>query len=392
MQVHRIDHIKDLLPFTEAWTHLIDRQDECSSIFMTPEWLLNWWRCFGRDKRPVVYTVLENDRLIGLIPLMVAIRRILGVPARILQFMGTGHADHLDFCILPDRRREVLDRFADLLMEDHCWDLLDLSDIPNDSPNLGIFTENLNIRKIRHQLQPAIICPYLRLNGDSWENFYASRRSKSTRQDLKRRMRRFTELGRVSFRRYSDPAAIRDVFPQLFEIYRKRWDGKYLSLSFADQPEQEFYLETAVDLARQGRLHLLTLELDDRVTAFSLSAIKDSHFTWLITAYDPAYSRYFTGELLLTRLLQDVFVSGTYHEFDFTRGEETYKFKWTRDLRQNLRLVAAGRHLLKKVPFILTCWNHRLRSKARESAFLRNVKLNGIGKLQQLVQPSSKRQ
>ncbi|MBW1695557.1 MAG: GNAT family N-acetyltransferase [Deltaproteobacteria bacterium] len=392
MQIHRIDHIQQLLPFTAAWTRLIDCQDECSSIFLTPEWLLNWWRWFGRDKRLVMYMFFQHDRLIGLMPLMIAKSRMVGVPIRVLKFMGSGHADHLDFCILPQKRAQVLGRFTDLLIEDHSWDLLDLTDIPNDSPNLDILIENLNIRNIHHRLQPAIICPYLKLNGDSWESFYSSRRSRSSRQDLKRRMRRFMELGRVSFRRYSEPEAIRDVFPQLFEIYRRRWNGKYLSVSFADRPEQDFYRETAVALATHGRLHLLTLELDDSVTAFSLSAIKNSRFTWLITAYDPAYSRYFAGELLLTRLLEDVFDSGTYREFDFTRGEEPYKFKWTSDMRQNLRLVAAGSTMLKKMLFVISCWNHKLRCKARESAFLRNIKLNGIGKLQRLAQPSAKRQ
>jgi CelD/BcsL family acetyltransferase involved in cellulose biosynthesis len=392
MEVSRIDHIQDLRPFTEAWTRLVDGQDECSSIFLTPEWLLNWWSLFGRDRQLSMYVFLEEGRIIGLMPLMIATRRTLGVPTRVLQFLGGGHADHLDFCILPEKRRQVLESFTDLLAEDHRWDILDLIDIPSDSPNLDILTENLNIRNIRHQFQPAIICPFLRLNGDSWESFYASRRSKSTRQDLKRRMKRFTELGQVAFRRYSEPGAVKEVFPQLFKIYRRRWNGKYLSVSFAERAEQEFYREVAVDLAAQGRLHLLTLELDEEVTAFSLSAAKNTRFTWLITAYDPAYSRYFIGELLLSRLLEDVFVSGTYHEFDFTRGEEPYKFKWTSDTRRNLRLVAAGSHRFKKVPFAITCWNHKLRCMARESAVLRNIKLNGIGKLQRMVRSSAKDQ
>jgi len=390
MQVFRIDRIQDLLPFTQAWAHLVDQQDECSSIFLTPQWLLNWWRSFGQDKQLIAHLFFEESRMIGLIPLMIARRRVFGVPIRVLQFMGSGHADHLDFCVLKEMRRQVLDRFADFLMENHCWDLLDLYDIPSDSPNLDILIEKLNMRGMHHRLQPAIICPYLRLNGDSWESFYASRRSRSTRQDLKRRMKRLTELGQVAFRRYSEPEAVRDVFPQLFEIYRKRWDGKYLSVSFVDRKEQEFYREMAVDLAAHRRLHLLTLELDEKVTAFSLSAAKNTRFTWLITAYDPAYSHYFTGELLLTRLLEDVFASGTYREFDFTRGEEPYKLKWTGDMRRNLRFVAAGSTLLKKVPFFTTCWNHKLRRKARESAVLKNIKLNGIGKLQRLVRSSAK--
>lgn len=391
MQIQPIDRIQDLLPYTDAWTRLADGQNECSSIFLTPEWLLNWWRYFGRDSRPIVYMVWENKKLIGLIPLMITIRRILGVYTRTLQFMGTGHADHLDLALLPEKRHEVLDRFVAVLAQDHWWDLLDLRDIPNDSPNLSILTQKLEAFNIRHQVQPAIPCPYLRLNGDSWDSFYASRRSKSSRQDMKRRMRRFSELGRVSFRQYSDPDGVRDVFPQLFEIYRRRWNGKFLSVSFADGPEQEFYLETAVDLARQGRLHLLTLELDDNVTAFSLSAAKNSRFTWLITAHDPSYSRYFTGEQLLTRLLEEVFASRAYREFDFTRGEEPYKFKWTSDVRWNLRLMGAGRRLMASLPFIFTCWNHTLRRRAKESALLRNIKLNGIGKLQRLVRPTAHR-
>ena len=62
------------------------------------------------------------------------------------------------------------------------------------------------------------------------------------------------------------------IFPQLVEVYRKRWQGKNLTLSFAGEKEQEFYRRAALQLASRELLQILTLELDASVIAFTLSA------------------------------------------------------------------------------------------------------------------------
>ena len=192
-------------------------------------------------------------------------------------------------------------------------------------------------------------------------------------------------FGEVAFRRYEDDESAGRIFPQLLHVYEKRWENKNLSVSFVGEKSRDFYKKVTVDFAHDGRLHLLTLELDRKVIAFTLSAIMGSRFTWLITAFDPAFTKFFAGKLVLTQLLEDVFQRAAFKEFDFTRGDEPYKFKWTDRQRWNLRILVQNKGFMKKVPFSAIRSYAAVRREAKKSELLRNIKLNLIGQISRAV-------
>jgi CelD/BcsL family acetyltransferase involved in cellulose biosynthesis len=325
--------------------------------------------------------LFQDERLFGMVPLAVFKNESLGFSFRILRFIGTGVADHLDFCVAPEVRREALAAIFDYIMTVLKWDAMDLVDMPENSQNVPLIRELLEKHRVFSAVEPAMVCPFLRLNGQRWESFYAERRSKSTRQDLRRRLRRLGELGRLEFRRYEDPESVERIFPQLVALYEKRWKGKNLSLSFAGKQERLFYQKMSAGLSRHGQLHLLTLELDGQVIAFTLSAMKGTQFTWLITAHDPAFDSYFPGELILIQLLEEVFHYGSFEEFDFTRGEEPYKYKWTDEHRYNLRILVSNRGLIGKITFLALSLYSVIRRNAKKSKLLRKIKLDVMGQL-----------
>jgi CelD/BcsL family acetyltransferase involved in cellulose biosynthesis len=232
----------------------------------------------------------------------------------------------------------------------------------------------------------------LRIDQRPWETFYAARRSKSSRKDLERRMRRLAELGEVDFHRYDDPDEVTAIFPRLFALYTKRWDQQYLSASFAGPKEQHFYPAMAAAFAAEGRLDLVTLELDQQVLAFSLGIVHRDCFTWLITAHDPDYAKYFPGELIVTHLLASVFAREDIAEFDFTRGEESYKYKWANNQRCNMRLLVARPSPFGLMPLLGIAAYTTLRRHAKKSRLLRDIKLRWMGKLQSLVVSTRRQQ
>ena len=391
MTIIQVKEPERLQPYLDSWRELLDTVSQSSTVFMTPSWVLSWWKCFGEGKQLSMLLLMSEDRLLGIAPLTIAEQRTFGYRSRLLRFLGTGVSDHLDFCFRPEYQRDGLRHVLDYVMTALDWDVMDLVDIPEDSATIPVLEEALTRHGLLSVTHPSILCPYLPINGETWQKFYASKRSKSTRQDLTRRFRRLGELGKAEFRRYEDPVSIQQVFPQLLAVYRKRWDQKYLSVSFAGRKESAFYVEMALEMCRDDQLHLLTLELDGRVIAFDLSARKNDRFTWLITAYDPEFDKYFPGELILTRLLEEVFDSGRFREFDFTRGDEPYKFKWTQQARYNLLIIAANRGLLPKVDYLARYCFVVARGYAKQSALLRRVKLDLLGKVKALGRQSGTR-
>ena len=387
MHVIEVDDINDLEPYRRPWLALLDGISSSSTVFASPGWVMEWWKQYGDGAELRVLLLMDGTTLIGIAPLAIWRWPLAAGPVRVLRFVGHGTSDHLDICVHPDHRPAGLSLLCDHIRDKLRWHLADLLDIPEDSPNLEPMRAALGRGAQTTLLLRGIVCPYLRLESRPWDAFYPAQRSKSSRKDLERRQRRLAELGKLVFRRYEDPSEVPEAFPRLFALYAKRWDEQFLSVSFAGPREQRFYPAMAAAFAEQGRLDLVTLELDQQVLAFSLGAVHNQCFTWLITAHDPEYSKYFPGELMITHLLESVFERGDIEEFDFTRGEEPYKYKWANAERHNMRLLVARPSPLGLVPLLGTGAYSALRRQAKKSRLLREAKLRWMGKLQGLLQP-----
>ena len=232
MEILQIDTVDKFTPHQDAWLDMLNHSNESSSVFLSPSWIFSWWDCFGEGKELCALIAFEKGRMVGMAPMAIFTRRIFGIPFRILRFIGSGHADHLDFCADNSCRRDIMKNFFSYIFENLSWDVMDLVDVPEDSPNLPLLQDLLEKHRITPHVQNSIICPYLPLNGDQWGAFYAGKRSKSSRQDLRRRMRRLGDLGEAKFRQYEDPESVKRVFPQLLHVYEERWKNKNLSVRF----------------------------------------------------------------------------------------------------------------------------------------------------------------
>lgn len=381
MQILEIDNIDHLEQYVDTWTTLLNGVSECSTVFLTPEYILNWWKYFGEGGKLSVLMLFEDNSLVGIAPLSIFQSNSFSFPRRILSFMGSHQADHLDFYIKPDFRRDGMTKIFEYIMTNLQWDVIDLLDFPSDSENLSLLKELLDNHGLVYSIEPCTVCPYLQIKDSNWDAFYARKRSKSTRKDLSRRLRRLSELGNLEFRRYEDPAGVEYIFPQLFAVYERRWNKKNNSSAFVDKKRRLFYKDMAIALSLRGKIDIFTLELDGRVIAFTMSAFNNTQFTWLFTAHDPTLRKFFVGELILIHLLENVFRSGSFHEFDFTRGDEPYKYKWAEEERSNFRILVCNRTMISKVSYFSLLFYSFLRKEARKSKFLRKIKLDVMGQL-----------
>ncbi len=380
MKVHLISTIAQLGNYTGEWERLLKGVSRSSTIFLTQEWIRTWWHSFGKGHNLSILMLFDKDHLVGIGPLAVFRDVKMGFPVKTLRLIGSGLSDHLDFYIKPELQTEGMTEMLNYIMTSLDWDIMDIVDIPEDSENVPIINDILKNNLLFYSIKQSIVCPYLRINGCSWDEFYKRQRSKSSRQDLRRRRRRLNSTGTVELKEYKSPEEVKSIFPQLFAVYQKRWDKKNLSISFTGDKERRFYMNLASEYAIIGRLDLLTLEVNGMVIAFSLSSFKDRQFTWLMTAHDPAFDKYFPGELILIHLLEKVFTAGRFNEFDFTRGDEPYKYKWTDRARNNLRIVAGNRGIRGIAPYFLLLSYVEARKTAKKSKMLRDFKLNVLGK------------
>lgn len=158
--------------------------------------------------------------------------------------------------------------------------------------------------------------------------FEAATRKKS----LKRHWNRLHREGDVSIRHLRSAAEVQPVLPELFEQHRARWHADGLPSQF-DEPEQRRLYELLTDeLDAMGALRFTEVRLDGKLVAAHFGMHAHARTTWYKPSFDPAFRAHSPGEVLLRALVLEAIDEGA-DEFDFTVGDEPFKFRFATVVR-----------------------------------------------------------
>ena len=138
LEVSAVHELSQLARMRGEWDALMD--SSLAGPFNAWEWLYPWCRRIGTGRKPFVLQARDRDgTLVGLMPLGFETQRVLGRPVRRLAFLGETHvgSDYLDVVARRGREEEVARTFASALWElKDQWDVLDLTDLDEDSPTV----------------------------------------------------------------------------------------------------------------------------------------------------------------------------------------------------------------------------------------------------------------
>jgi CelD/BcsL family acetyltransferase involved in cellulose biosynthesis len=79
----------DFAALAPQWNALHD-QAVVASIFNSWIWQYHWWQVYGAEQSLRLLVALERGAIAGILPLHIHSTRALGVPVRLLRFVGTG--------------------------------------------------------------------------------------------------------------------------------------------------------------------------------------------------------------------------------------------------------------------------------------------------------------
>lgn len=343
MYVRKINIEKEIEALFAQWALLLTRSAQ-KNIFLTPEWLMTWWRIMEQKGQLYLLAVEdENEQLIGLAPLMIQSKAWLGgMSIRDVSFLGTDAAcsDHLDFLSHRGKEEQVATAISRSLRENQeDWDVLNFSDLQANSPTLEILRREFAHDHIWSEKEGAA-CPYLPLIG-SWQGYLADK-SSNFRQKVRYKRRRFEKHtgGRLVLCETSEQAL--KALEQLFALNPARFEAKGETSAFSQSTFQTFHLEIAQLFLSKGWLSLAYLEVDDEMAAILYNYHYNNKVFFYNTAFDPQWSKYGTGSILLAHSIEQAFAEGM-EEYDFLRGAYPYKYEWTQSTRQNLNVMIVPR-------------------------------------------------
>ena len=298
--------ITDFFQFTklrEEWNALLDKTNN-RNPFLHHEWLSSWWKAYGKDKELFVICVSENEKLIGLIPLMRYKTKFLGLPMEILGFISN-HWVGLDFIGLETDLPKCLEALRRCVLKEN--KIAVLSYFKENSRNLELMKKNFSNGSIKPYLTQKY-ATYIQAQG-TWQDYLKSR-SHNFRHVSKKKLKSAQEWGTISFDHLTKDINIEQVLRELKEISSHSWQGKKGVAVLSTQEGETFYEELLKEWVPQGIVDISFLRINDKAIAYNVGFNVSGHLYLFDTAYHEDFKKISAGSILNNFFIEDLFKNG----------------------------------------------------------------------------------
>ena len=280
-------------------------------LCVLPFWLKPWWKCFGHGRRLYLLSVRHEDRIIGIAPLQ---RKDDTV-----RFIGNEDVcDNLDFIVEGDMSMEFYRILLDHLKRDGVK-RLELAPVRQDSAVIAKLLPLAEKSGYRVSYEEYDVSFELDL-PDDWEDYLGILSGKE-RHEIRRKLRRLDDAGRVDYRLVDDAFAVQREMETFLALFKSNRTDK---AAFMSDRMATFFKDLAVSLAEAHILRLFFLDLDERPIAATMCFDYNSAMYLYNNGYDKRFSTLSAGLLSKVLSIKESIRSGK-KTYDFLKGAERYK-------------------------------------------------------------------
>jgi CelD/BcsL family acetyltransferase involved in cellulose biosynthesis len=344
------------------WTALCE-EGASNEPFFRPEWFVAFVKNF--EKEILLLTVKRDKKLRAVLPLVIKNANLHGVPVRTLQAVFNLQTQRFDLIHGQDEteREEIVKAIWKEIKKQSKWDVVEMRLVKKDSwlNDLLKLAESENHATGIWQMDGA---PFITLpQGDDKEKLfeeYFKGLKKGFRQELKRRLTRLKEQGKVEFvttRGYSS-----ELLQKYFELEAKGWKGRGGTAVACDPKVIKLHDDFARAVAEKNALFIYELKLDDKTIAMSVNIMYDRKTIFWKTSFDENYSRYSPGNLVIREFLADC-IRNDSSELDMLSPATGYKKVWASGEREHAAFYIFQRGIFGS---LLCKWKFSVISRLRK--------------------------
>lgn len=305
----------------QRWTN----QDPQADIFQHWHWIRAFYSAYSGAVSLFAPVVYHGDKLIGVLPL---VRK-----DHVLEFLGSPESDYNDLISERGNAPWVLQAALEMLLDSDArvgWESMILENLPAYSRIVSSLAKLPP--RLRSHLQPLVRCQSPTILLD--ENKTAVLDALMNKDQLKRYDRKLRKLGRVTFRHIETRDEAREHLGHFFRQHINRCAMNGTRSQFLQPDRRKFYEALIQECDLQTHLRFAVLELDGRPVAYHFGLQFNGKFTWYKPAFDVDYWDYSPGDVLLLHLFRYARESDV-REFDFSVGNEPFKFRFANHVKQN---------------------------------------------------------
>jgi CelD/BcsL family acetyltransferase involved in cellulose biosynthesis len=342
MHIEAYSDLKRIAGLEEDWNRAVEAS-AFDSVFGTHEWFFSWGGAYLGHNSPLVVTARDRGELIGILPLMMEKRILLGSKRIFIRSMTNEHSCKFDFILNARRAPEVLEEMMTFISHNYNWDFMILNHVPADSDSLSILKDLEGKSHYKMHVVADMESPYVELRG-SW-NDYLCRLDRNFRRNIHQFERRLERAGSVALSCSESPDDPGGCLSAALAIEKMGWKGRAGTAVADSVHHARFYWELADGMSRKGRFALFFLSLNGEKIAFDYCLKYKDRINLLKTSYDPSYAKLAPGKVLRKKSLEGHFRE-PYRIYDLLGSREEWKTRWTPSAQKLNRVLVFNKKML----------------------------------------------
>ena len=341
LQISEINTKKQFYEMRTRWNQTLDKSKE-NNIFLTWEKMAPSVDQLDKKSSIKILCATDGIELVGIAPFRKTRRSLkANFGYSFIEPLTNGNTDYAGI-IMSNQETGCIYQFLQYLYNQKDWDFMLLPDLPQTSQTLELL-KHTSKDFPKFDIEKGIICPYIEI-PDSEEKLLSSLNPKF-RKNLQRRLRKLEkEQGNVELKHYYELGSLEEAMEIFFRLHQKRWIQKGESGVFGEQKAREITMQTMKFFAEKNWLRLHFLTVNNKPVSVSVDLEYGGKMYGHLAGFDPAYSKYSVGNILLLKILNQC-VKKRLSEYDFMQGDESYKFDWTNNYRQSMNMFCVNKKL-----------------------------------------------
>ena len=330
MQARVVTAPGDWADLRPDWIRLLDEMPNASG-FMSYDYLRGWWELFGMPTQLQIVTLYRDDTLIGVAPLMIAPKRILGIYRPRLEFIGDQVNTDSPHLIIDESVSDCSKSLWRAVASLHeSWDAIYLREqLPSSA---RILDDVMDASRFSLTGSEPIDAPFVRFD-QPW-NEYLAGRSRALRKNFRRKHRQLQKLGRFEYQGAAQNADAEAALERYLDVESRSWKAK-AKMGLSGNPLRvAFYRQLCASSDAGGKLQFRFLELDGKAIAGTIGMLQGGRYESLEICHDEAFDRCSPGVVLTGLELEECHGSPEYTEYNFLVGTYANKSHWQTGARK----------------------------------------------------------
>ncbi|GEM_PF-3982865 len=331
---------------------------ECPNddFFLSYSWLHTSLKGLPSESEPFFFIFRKGGKIVGAAPLCITKGKVttpggINLPIIInrLHFITDHLSPRYDLPFIGNPE-PVLRLFTDYLRNNTAqWGFLELRQIPDSSPNLGLLQETLEKAGFFVSTVEDSACPYRHFNGTSNPKYpqFPPAYSKRLNRLINKGMKELNSYGKVELKISTESKSWREIKESMVEIEQESWKHREKHRLFS--PDMNDFTTELISTAEEdGELLVICLEIDNEPIAYNAGFIYRGKFYSYSCAYKEKFARHKPGYILHREAIKIMYEMNM-TEHDFLMGNSRYKRSFCESVRQNYVIRAFHDHPLSKL-------------------------------------------